>query len=110
MFRKPSKIVVIRVKGDSMRNAGIFDGNFAVIETSHTAIEGQFVVASMGGEFTLKELNFENKRPVLLPRNSLFAPIHPKSNLKIFDVVQSIVQNYGLVKLMQVTLLTGDKT
>lgn len=107
---KPSNSVVIRVKGDSMCDAGIFDGDFAVVERSQTARNGQFVVADVNGEFTLKELAYENQRPVLMAHNPKYPPIHPKTELTIFGIVQGIVRNYGAMKPMQVLSTTGVKT
>lgn len=110
LFGKPSNSVVIRVKGDSMRDAGIFDGDFAVVERSQTAYSGQFVVAAVDGEFTLKELKYENQRPVLMAHNPKYAPIRPKAELTIFGIVQGIVRNYVSEKPMQVPSRTGAKT
>lgn len=110
LFGKPSNSVVIRVKGDSMRDAGIFDGDFAVVERSQTAYSGQFVVAAVDGEFTLKELKYENQRPVLMAHNPKYAPIHLKAELTIFGIVQGIVRNYVSEKPMQVPSRTGAKT
>ena len=107
---KPSNSVVIRVKGDSMRDAGIFDGDFAVVERSQTACSGQFVVAAVDGEFTLKELKYENQRPVLMAHNPKYAPIHPKNELTIFGIVQGIVRNYVSEKPIQVSSQLGAKT
>ncbi|MBA3058842.1 MAG: umuDC operon-like protein [Gammaproteobacteria bacterium] len=104
LFGKPSNSVVIRVKGDSMCDAGIFDGDFAVVERSQTAYGGQFVIANVNGEFTLKELKYENQRPVLMAHNSKYPPIHPKTDLTIFGIVQGIVRNYVA---MQPTSTTG---
>ena len=110
LFGKPSNSVVIRVKGDSMRDAGILDGDFAVVERSQTAYSGQLVVAAVDGEFTLKELKYENQRPVLMAHNPKYAPIHPEADLTIFGVVQGIVRNYASEKPMQVPPPTGAKT
>ena len=110
LFGKPSNSVVIRIRGDSMRDAGIFDGDLAVVERSQTAHAGQFVVANVDGEFTLKELKYENQRPVLMPHNPAYSPIYPKAELSIFGIVKGIVRNYGSTKPMQVTSTTGAMT
>lgn len=110
LFGKPSNSVVIRIRGDSMCDAGIFDGDFAVVERSQTARGGQFVIADVDGEFTLKELKYVNQRPVLIAHNPKYPPIHPKTDLTIFGIVQGIVRNYGSMTPMQVTSTTGVKT
>ena len=90
----PSKTVLVRVKGDSMRDAGVLDGDLAVVERAETAHSGQFVVAVVDGEFTLKELRFEGHRPVLVPHNAEYPPIHPTASLAIYGVVRGIVRRY----------------
>lgn len=110
LFGKPSNSVVIRVIGDSMCDAGIFDGDLAVVERSQTAHAGQFVVANVDGQFTLKELKYENQRPVLMPHNPAYLPIYPKADLSLFGIVQGIVRSYGTAKRMQVTSTTGAMT
>lgn len=90
----PSRTVLIRVKGDSMRDAGILEGDLAAVERSETAQAGELVVAIVDGEFTLKELAFEGGQPVLLPRNPAHKPIRPEGTLQIFGVVRGIVRRY----------------
>ena len=53
LVEMPSRTVLIRVKGDSMRDAGILDGDLAVVERAETARSGQLVVAVSDDEFTL---------------------------------------------------------
>ena len=106
---EPSKTVLIRVKGDSMRDAGILDGDMAVVERARTASIGQFVVAVVDGEFTLKEYRFENKRPILIAHNPSYAPIRPKAELEIFGIVQGIVRKLGSSKSIRATALKGAR-
>jgi len=90
----PSKTVLVRVKGDSMRDAGILDGDLAVVERAETAKPGQLVIAVVDDEFTLKELRYEGKQPVLVPRNGEYAIIRPNQTLQIFGIVRGIVRRY----------------
>jgi SOS-response transcriptional repressor LexA len=90
----PSQTVFVRVSGDSMRDAGVFEGDLAVVERANTAEPGQFVVAMVDDAFTIKELRFEGKQPVLIPHNPEFPPIHPAGKLEIFGVVRGIVRRY----------------
>jgi DNA polymerase V len=48
--------MLVRVKGDSMRDAGIFDGNLLVVDKSLSAQHGDIVVAVLDDEFNVKEL------------------------------------------------------
>lgn len=94
LIRAPSKTVLVRVKGDSMVNAGIFDGDLAVVERSQTARSGEFVVAVIDEEFTLKELHSDGRRSMLVPHNSKYSAIRPSHTLQIFGIVRGIVRRY----------------
>jgi repressor LexA len=95
LVEAPSKTILVRVKGDSMCDAGILDGDLAVVERTDVARPGQFVVVMVDEEFTLKELQYENQRPILVPHNSQFPVIRPAGNLQIFGVVRGIVRRYA---------------
>jgi repressor LexA len=72
---------VLRVKGDSMVNAGILDGDFVVVQRTQDARDGQIVVALAGDdetsdEATVKRLFRENGRIRLQPENDSLEPIY----------------------------------
>ena len=65
----------LEVSGDSMVEAGILDGDFALIKRTETARDGEIVVALVRGEeATLKYLRRENGRIRLDPANASYAP------------------------------------
>lgn len=66
---------LLRVKGDSMRDDGIFDGDLVAIRQAMTAENGQTVVARIDGEITIKRLRVTTRGIRLLPRNPDYAPI-----------------------------------
>lgn len=88
----PSKTVLLRVKGDSMQDAGMLDGDIAVVERSQSAIAGEFIVAMVDGAFTLKELGYEGEQPILIPHNNSYPRIRPERDLEIFGIVRGIVR------------------
>ncbi|MEO8390719.1 S24 family peptidase [Polaromonas sp.] len=94
LIRRPSKTVLLKVKGDSMRDAGILDGDLAIIERTKQAREGQFVVAFVDGAYTLKELRYEGKRPVLIPHNPEHKPIRPQLDLEIYGVFRGLARSH----------------
>lgn len=99
---EPSRTVLLRVKGDSMRDAGIFAGDLAVVERADTARPGEYVVAMVEGGFTVKELRYEGRKPMLVPHNPQYKPIVAKGEVKIFGVVRGIVRRYqGAAKKRQ---------
>lgn len=62
-----------RVTGDSMEDAGIFDGDILIVERAAEAAHGDVVVAAVGGELTCKYLDKHCRR--LLPANAKYRPI-----------------------------------
>lgn len=72
---RPRADYLLRVKGMSMRDAGILDGDLLAVHRAATAESGQIVVARLGEEVTVKRLQRRGKRIRLLPANSDFAPI-----------------------------------
>lgn len=66
---------VLKVRGDSMINAGIFDGDLAVIRKQEHADNGDIVVAMLEDEATIKRIYKENNRFRLQPENPTLAPI-----------------------------------
>ena len=94
VVRQPSKTVMIPVKGESMIDAGINDGDVAVVERGIPAKAGDFVVAIVDNEFTLKELGSERGQFILKPHNKAFPVIRPKDNLEIFGVLIGLVRRY----------------
>ena len=95
LVAKPSQTVLVRVRGDSMRDAGIFEGDLAVVERAESAHPGEFVVAMVDDEFTLKEFRYEGRQPILIPHNPDYQPIRPGQSLKIFGKVRAIVRRYA---------------
>ena len=66
---------VLKVRGDSMIEDGILDGDYVIIARRENAHNGEMVVANVAGEVTLKRLYREGERIRLQPANSLMAPI-----------------------------------
>ena len=94
VVRQPSRTVMIPVRGESMIDAGINDGDVAVVERGVAARNGDFVVAIVDDEFTLKELATERGQFILKPHNKAFPVIRPKGKLEIFGVLVGLVRRY----------------
>ena len=95
LVKNSATTAIIPIKGDSMIDAGIYDGDLAVIERQSSARAGKFVVAQVDGEFTLKELIKTEGAFALKPHNARYPLIHPKGKLQIFGVLVGIVRRYG---------------
>lgn len=94
LIEQPSRTVLVRVKGDSMVDAGIHPGDIAVVRRSFEAHPGDLVVAIVDDEFTLKTLDRENGEFVLKPANPAYPVIRPKGRLELFGVVVGVVRKY----------------
>jgi SOS regulatory protein LexA len=92
LIERPSQTVLVRVKGDSMVDAGILDGDLVVVEKVPSAKRGDIVVAIVDGEFTLKRLDLERGRFVLKPENKGYPVIRPEGALEIFGVMVGLVR------------------
>jgi len=71
----PSADFLLRVRGASMQDAGILDGDLLAVHKTAEARSGQVVVARLGDEVTVKRLKRRGRDIVLLPENAAFAPI-----------------------------------
>lgn len=94
LIPNPSKTVLIKVKGDSMIDAGIHEGDLVVVEKRGSANVGDIVVAIIDNEFTLKRLHKERGRVVLKPENKAYPVIRPKGDAEIFGVVVGQFRSY----------------
>jgi SOS regulatory protein LexA len=95
LIEHPSRTVLVRVKGDSMIDAGVHPGDIAVVERAHEAHPGDLVIAIVDDEFTLKYLDREKSGYVLKPANPAYPVIRPKGSLEIFGVVVGILRKYA---------------
>ena len=74
-FFSPTPDYLLKVKGDSMRDEGIFDGDLIGVHRTSDARSGQVVIARIDEELTVKLLKIGQGRIRLLPRNPDYAPI-----------------------------------
>jgi repressor LexA len=69
---------VLRIRGDSMKNAGILEGDFVVVRPQETARDGEIVVALVGEDATVKRFFRENDHVRLQPENEAMEPIRSR--------------------------------
>ena len=85
---------MLKVKGDSMIEAGIQEGDMVLVERSNQAKVDQIVIAEVDGGFTMKYYKTKNGKPYLLPANSSLKPIYPEEELRIVAVVKAVIRKY----------------
>lgn len=94
LIRDPNNTVLIRVKGDSMVEAGIHEGDLAVVKRTTQVSPGEIIVAIVDDDFTLKTLARDKTGYHLLPANKNYSPIRPKGKLEIYGVMVGLVRRY----------------
>ena len=93
-FVRPGKsYFALRVRGQSMIEAGILEGDLAVVEQAQTAVDGQIVVAVIDNAITLKRFYKEADRIRLQPENAAFQPIY-STEVTIVGILSNIVRTY----------------
>jgi SOS regulatory protein LexA len=85
---------VLKVKGESMLDAGICPGDLVIVERRATYKPGQIVIASVDGDYTMKYLRKSGESYYLDPANAAYKPIYPKGPLTIEAVVTGVVRKY----------------
>jgi repressor LexA len=90
---KAGKYFALKVKGDSMTDAGIRDGDMAVIHQQNTAENGDIIVAMIDESVTLKRFFLEKNRVMLKPENPAYHPIYTK-DVQILGRLATIYRNY----------------
>jgi len=96
LIRNPDATFFVKVSGDSMIDAGIFDGDLLVIDRSLVAKSGSIVLAIVEDEFTVKRLHVTNSKTILMPENRAYQPLDVTSNesFRIWGVVSSAIHKF----------------
>lgn len=96
LIKHPSATFYGRVKGESMREAGIGDGDLLIIDKSLNPEHGKIAVCFINGEFTLKRIHIDSEGLWLMPANEKFNPIFvtTESDLRIWGVVTHVIKAF----------------
>ena len=93
-LEKGKESFILRVKGDSMVDKNICNGDLVVIKKQSTANHNDIVAANLDGEATLKTLNLNSETPKLMPANSLYSPIELSNrDVNILGVAIGVIKN-----------------
>jgi repressor LexA len=95
--RRPDDHFVLHVKGDSMVDDGILDGDYLIIRKQDRAESGQTVVALVDNEATVKRYFFRKGRVELHPANPSFQPIivDPHQSFKIEGILAGVIRKFN---------------
>jgi repressor LexA len=92
----PNRPVLCRVKNDSMKELGLWQGDLAIVDKNRPAKPGDIVVAVIDGRMTIKTLRLDQKHKYHLEAaNANCPPLHPKRTLEIVGVVIGNVRKYS---------------
>jgi len=96
LIKHPSATFFIRVSGDSMIGAGIYNGDILTVDRALRAAHGNIVIAIIEGELTVKRLYHKDGRTELRPENPDYAPriIKEADALEIWGVVTSAIRQF----------------
>lgn len=85
---------LLEVKGESMIDAGIQEGDLVIAERGKEPKPGDIVIAEVDGGWTMKYFRRTNGRVWLEPANKAFTPIHPEADLKVAAIVKGVIRKY----------------
>jgi repressor LexA len=89
-------VFMLRIRGDSMMNVGIYDGDYVVVQKQQTARNGQVVAALVDGEeATIKTFHRSDTAVTLTPENDAYEPMIFSGGVEILGVVVAVLRRLG---------------
>jgi DNA polymerase V len=95
LIRNPAATFFVRVVGDSMLGAGIYSGDFLVVDRSLNPKDGNIVIAVINGELLVKRIQKKKSKYYLLPENPKYDPIEITESMQfeVWGVVTTVVHS-----------------
>ena len=96
LVKHPSSTFYIYVKGDSMIDSGIFDGDLLIVDRSLEVKSNSVVVAVIDGDFTVKKIKKDSGNLYLIPQNKKYKPILLENNMdfQIWGIVTHTIHHF----------------
>lgn len=94
LIKNKEATYMLKVKGDSMIEAGIQEGDFVVAERNDEAKPGDIVIAEVDGGWTMKYFRKKGSVVYLEPANKKYARIFPSRDLRVAAIVKGVVRKY----------------
>nr|WP_311195299.1 translesion error-prone DNA polymerase V autoproteolytic subunit [Thiomicrorhabdus immobilis] len=96
LIRNKEATFLLSVQGDSMKDAGILDGDILVVDRSIQPQDGKIVIAALDGELTVKRLSIKSTGTWLVPENDNYPPIlvRESSDILIWGVVTATISQF----------------
>jgi DNA polymerase V len=95
LIKHPASTFFVKVKGESMVNAGIHSGDILIVDRSLNPADKKIVVAILNGEFTVKRVSKRKDKLFLVAENETFKPIEIKDEMdfEIWGVVVHVIHS-----------------
>lgn len=94
LIKNKEATFMLKVKGDSMIDAGIMEGDMVLVERGKAPKPGQIVIAQVDGEYTMKYFRKRGETVYLEAANKKYKPIYPENDMSIEAVVQAVIRKY----------------
>ena len=94
LIKEKDSTYMLRVKGDSMIEAGIHEGDLVIAVRRSDAKDGDIVIAEVDGGWTMKYFRKKGEVVYLEPANQAYSPIYPEYDLHIGAVVKGVIRKY----------------
>lgn len=92
--RNKNSTYLLEVKGDSMIDEGIREGDLVLVERRGDPKDGDIVIAEVDGGWTMKYFKKKGNLVYLKPANKNYSPIYPQYDLKIAAIVRGVIRKY----------------
>ncbi len=94
LIKNPETSFLLSVTGDSMIDAGIQEKDLVIVEKNKDPKDGDIILAEVDGNWTMKYFRRKGKMVTLEAANSKYAPIIPRTDLRIAGVITAVVRKY----------------
>ena len=94
LIKNKEATYIITVKGESMKDAGILEGDMVLVEKGTSAKDGDIVIAQIDGDWTIKYFKKQGEKIWLEPANEKFKNLYPEDSLTIGAIVKAVIRKY----------------
>ncbi|KKR34987.1 MAG: LexA repressor [Parcubacteria group bacterium GW2011_GWF2_40_69] len=94
LVKNKESTYLLEVKGDSMIDEGIKEGDLVLVERRGNPKDGDIVIAEVDGGWTMKYFKRKGSLVYLKPANKNYSPIYPQYDLKVAAIVKGVIRKY----------------
>lgn len=94
LIEEKDKTYILEVKGDSMIEAHIEEGDYVLVERKGDPRDGDIVIAEIDGGWTMKYFRKKGEKVWLEPANKNYKPMYPKESFQVSAIVKAVIRKY----------------